>query len=35
MLTQGALTGNSNAGDKLADYYLRQAEAMSPVLTIH
>ena len=34
MLTQGALTGTSNAGEKLADYYLRQAEAMSPVLTI-
>ena len=34
MLEQGALQGASNAGEKVADYYLRQAEAMSPVLTI-
>lgn len=34
MLGQGALQGASNAGEKVADYYLRQAEAMSPVLTI-
>ena len=34
MLTQGALTGTSNAGEKLADYFLRQAEIMSPVLTV-
>jgi hypothetical protein len=31
---QGVLSGASNAGDKIADYYLRQAESMSPVLTI-
>lgn len=30
----GLLSGASNAGEKIADYYLRQAEAMSPVLTI-
>ncbi|KAI9912915.1 hypothetical protein PsorP6_006356 [Peronosclerospora sorghi] len=34
LLSDGALTGASNAGDKIADYYLRQAEAMSPVLTV-
>lgn len=34
MLGQGALQGASNAGEKVADYYLKQAEAMSPVLTI-
>ncbi len=34
MLGQGALQGASNAGEKVADYYLRQAESMSPVLTI-
>ena len=34
MLTQGMQQGTSNAADKVADYYLRQAEAMSPVLTI-
>ena len=33
-LKMGALSGGSNAGEKLADYYLRQAEAMSPVITI-
>ena len=34
MLTQGALSGTSNAGEKIAESFLRQAEAMSPVLTI-
>lgn len=34
MAKDGLLSGVSNAGDKVADYYLRQAEAMSPVLTI-
>jgi hypothetical protein len=34
MAKQGVLSGASNAGDKIADYYLRQAESMSPVLTI-
>jgi hypothetical protein len=34
VLGQGASVGASNAGDKIADYYLRQAEAMSPVLTV-
>lgn len=34
LLGEGALQGSSNAGDKIADYYLRQAEAMSPVLTV-
>lgn len=34
MAKDGLLSGVSNAGDKIADYYLRQAEAMSPVLTI-
>lgn len=34
MFGQGALQGASNAGEKVADYYLRQAEAMSPVLTV-
>lgn len=32
--TGGLAQGVSNAGDKLADYYLRQAESMSPILTI-
>lgn len=31
---QGLLSGTSNAGEKIADYYLRQAESMSPVLTV-
>lgn len=30
----GVTEGASNAGEKLADYYLKQAESMSPVLTI-
>lgn len=34
MAKEGILSGVSNAGEKIADYYLRQAEAMSPVLTI-
>lgn len=34
MLGQGAMEGVSNSGDKIAEYFLRQAEAMSPVLTI-
>lgn len=34
MLGQGALTGTSNAGENLANYFLRQAEIMSPVLTV-
>lgn len=34
MLAKGALQGAGNAGEKLADYYLRQAEAMSPVLMV-
>lgn len=31
---QGLLNGGSNAGEKIADYYLRLAEQMSPVLTV-
>lgn len=31
---QGLLKGGSNAGEKIADYYLRLAEQMSPVLTV-
>ena len=34
MLTGGVAQGLSNAGEKVAEYYLKQAEAMSPVLTI-
>jgi len=34
LLRSGGMNGVSNVGDKLADYYLRQAEAMSPVLTV-
>ena len=34
LLQDGGLNGLSNAGDKLADYYLRQAEQMSPILNI-
>ena len=34
LLGEGVLQGASNAGDKIADYYLRQAEAMSPILTV-
>jgi hypothetical protein len=34
LLSEGAMQGASNAGEKIADYYLRQAEAMSPILTV-
>lgn len=34
LLGEGTLQGTSNAGEKIADYYLRQAEAMSPILTV-
>lgn len=34
LLGEGVMQGTSNAGDKIADYYLRQAEAMSPILTV-
>jgi conjugal transfer pilus assembly protein TraB len=33
-LKGGTLSGASNAAEKIADYYLKQAEAMSPVLLI-
>jgi hypothetical protein len=34
LLAEGGMQGVSSAGDKIADYYLRQAEAMSPILTV-
>jgi hypothetical protein len=34
MAGEGLLSGTSNAAEKIAEYYLRQAEAMSPVLVI-
>lgn len=34
MLGQGAMQGVSNAGDKVAEHYLKMADAMSPVLTV-
>lgn len=34
MLGQGVMQGVSNAGEKVAEYSLRLAEAMSPILTI-
>lgn len=34
LLGEGAIAGTSNAGEKIAEYYLRQAEAMSPILTV-
>ena len=34
MAKSGALTGAGNAGEKLADHFLKYAESMSPVLTI-
>ena len=34
MLQEGAFAGASNAGEKIADYYIKQAEAMSPVLLV-
>lgn len=33
-ILDGGISGVGNAGEKIADYYLRQAEAMSPVLQI-
>lgn len=34
VLVGGMIDGAGNAGEKLAEYYLKQAEAMSPVLTV-
>jgi hypothetical protein len=34
MAASGTLTGASNAAEKIADYYLKMAETMSPILTI-
>ena len=34
LIQSGGMSGISNVGEKLADYYLRQAESMSPVLTV-
>ena len=34
MATEGAFEGASNAAEKIADYYIKQAESMSPVLLI-
>ena len=34
MMQEGSLNGASNAAEKLADYYIKQAEAMSPVLMV-
>jgi len=34
MATEGAFSGASNAAEKIADYYIKQAESMSPVLLI-
>ena len=34
MAGEGAFSGASNAAEKVADYYLRMAEQMSPVLTV-
>lgn len=34
MVSSGALSGVSNVSEKIADYYLKMAESMSPVLTI-
>ena len=34
MLQEGAFAGASNAGEKIADYYIKQAESMSPVLLV-
>ena len=33
-LKNSAFAGTSNAAEKIADYYLKQAESMSPVLLI-
>jgi conjugal transfer pilus assembly protein TraB len=34
MLQEGAFAGASNAAEKIADYYIKQAESMSPVLLV-
>lgn len=34
MLKSGAFAGVSNAAERVADYYIKQAEAMSPVLLV-
>jgi len=34
MMQQGALNGASSAAERLAEYYIKQAEAMSPVLMV-
>lgn len=34
MLKEGGFAGASNAGEKIADYYIKQAESMSPVLLV-
>lgn len=34
MLKEGGFAGASNAAEKIADYYIKQAEAMSPVLLV-
>ena len=34
MLQQGGFSGASNAAEKIADYYIKQAESMSPVLLV-
>ena len=34
MLQDGAFAGASNAAEKIADYYIKQAESMSPVLLV-
>lgn len=34
MATEGAFSGASNAAEKIADYYIKQAESMSPVLQV-
>ena len=34
MAREGSLTGATNAADRIADYYIKQAESMSPVLLV-
>ena len=34
MFKEGAFAGASNAAEKIADYYIKQAESMSPVLLV-
>jgi len=34
MLQEGGFAGASNAAEKIADYYIKQAESMSPVLLV-